>query len=581
MIKKKLLILISIPVLSLIILLVFAGNRSLKADFGEDFQTNGTILTKYNGTDSFVLVPQGITKIAPECFANNPLIESVEISETVRSIERDAFSNCINLKSVTIADSVETIGETVFSGCTSLSTVNFGNDLYSIGSGVFSGCSNLQEVSVSPENKFFACENGAIYNSEKSKLYSYLPGYPAENYSMPNEVKSVSRYAFFGANNLKSITTSNALKEINDYAFYNMANLKSVTINKPTNKINMGAFQSCPQLEQVIMPESIINIYGSSFDSNNEALTFICEENSYAYNFALQNNIKVANDKIIADKYESNVNANNTSDNNTVINSDSASSNQNNNSIPPQEDLENNISKAEQYYNNVIQSGLGVGGTTVVSDKAFIMIGDLVVNNGDFNNASSTNDSNINANKDSVILKSIDDYAFYNSGIESYNFQDVNLNNLAVIGKLSFARNKLNRIDIPEGIKTIELGAFYHCDNLQDVAIPNTVTNIEAYAFEYTPFMNNFLNSGEKYLIVGDGVLLRYNGSDENVIIPDNVKYIAANAFKDNASIKTITFSDNLISINPYGFNNCSNLSETINLNTNAVNDNSFYGCDL
>ena len=47
-----------------------------------------------------------------------------------------------------------------------------------------------------------------------------------------------------------------------------------------------------------------------------------------------------------------------------------------------------------------------------------------------------------------------------------------------------YACDKIEKVIIPEGMKSIGSYAFYHCDNLKEIVIPKTVRDIGEYAFE-------------------------------------------------------------------------------------------------
>lgn len=119
---------------------------------------------------------------------------------------------------------------------------------------------------------------------------------------------------------------------------------------------------------------------------------------------------------------------------------------------------------------------------------------------------------------------------------------------VGAIEKFAFARSGLTGIVIPEGVTSIGSGAFYHCDSLSDVTIPDSVTVIEENAFSHTPWLDNWLaggaggEAGEEaaeasaasdtgdFLIVGDGILLAYRGSEANPELPPEVKSVAPGA---------------------------------------------------
>ncbi len=54
---------------------------------------------------------------------------------------------------------------------------------------------------------------------------------------------------------------------------------------------------------------------------------------------------------------------------------------------------------------------------------------------------------------------------------------------VTVIGNGSFYRKKMMSISLPQGLKTIEYGAFYRCYSLTEIVIPQTVTQIGGNPF--------------------------------------------------------------------------------------------------
>lgn len=140
----------------------------------------------------------------------------------------------------------------------------------------------------------------------------------------------------------------------------------------------------------------------------------------------------------------------------------------------------------------------------------------------------------------------IEAWAFYREAmLHDFSFPD----GVSDIEKFAFARSGLNSVSIPEGVTRIGYGAFYHCDTLSDVTIPDSVTVIEEHAFSHTPWLENWMAAGGEaseetnmtevsetsntgdFLIVGDGILLAYRGSEAKPELPAEVKSVVPGVF--------------------------------------------------
>ncbi len=112
-------------------------NRCTKCGFPKPVLNGGVItdegkLSSYSGTETAVVIPDGVTSIGSYAFPNSTSLESVTIPASVTSIENDAFTKCTSLKSVTISEGVTSIGDRAFSYCTSLKSVTIPSSVTSI-----------------------------------------------------------------------------------------------------------------------------------------------------------------------------------------------------------------------------------------------------------------------------------------------------------------------------------------------------------------------------------------------------------------------------------------------------------------
>jgi len=232
----------------------------------EDFQRDEDTLVKYTGTATAVSVPDAVKTIGQEAFAGNTDVGSVNVGKNTQEIETAAFSECKYLTSVTIPDNVLTIGDYVFSGCEYLSKVKLGANVEEIGSGVFAGCNSLATILIDEDNENFHLVKGALYDKDKETLVAYLNGYGADTYNMPDSVKDINAYSFWGNDDVEYIHLSSYLQEIPGYAFSNCTNLQNITIPYSVDSIEAKAFENCVSLTDVVIPASVTYIHPSAFD---------------------------------------------------------------------------------------------------------------------------------------------------------------------------------------------------------------------------------------------------------------------------------------------------------------------------
>lgn len=112
--------------------------------------------------------------------------------------------------------------------------------------------------------------------------------------TMPDSVSIIGKYAFYGCNKLEkvAINDTSSLKSIDDYAFSGCKKLTSINLGEKITKIGDEAFKSCQSLEEITIPSSIVLIGENAFEFCPK-LTIKCEKSSVAYEYAMQNGIKV------------------------------------------------------------------------------------------------------------------------------------------------------------------------------------------------------------------------------------------------------------------------------------------------
>lgn len=155
--------------------------------------------------------------------------------------------------------------------------------------------------------------------------------------------------------------------------------------------------------------------------------------------------------------------------------------------------------------------------------------------------------SNDNISSLAAVLKLMSGNAISKTGTDGYIVELVleSQKSLTVIPEYAFARcNALVSITLPEGVVSIEQGAFGDCINLKDISIPSSLRTIKGRVFY----------SCEKLasIIIPDGVVeigeeaFKYCRSLNNVEIPNSLKRIENCAFFDCGGISELKLPDDL-----------------------------------
>ena len=525
------------------------------------FQMDGNTLVKYTGTGTSVSVPDGTTAIAAECFANNKVLTSISIPASVTTIGASAFYGCSALRRLDLPAGCETIKTGAFAMCTKLSAVNLPATVSTIEGSAFAGNDSLENITIAKDNTSFVCTDGILYNFDKTKLVQVLAGRSATSYTMPTNVSNIEKYAFWGCNNLESVGLSNSLKSISDYAFSNCKNLKSISIPYSVSSIGIKAFEDCVNLVDAYIPSSVNKIHKSAFDGC-YSLNIKAESGSVADQFFQtfdQSNSAVADYQDAQSGVSGN--ALNPISANTIT--DSASD------LTISQNIEATIDPSKVI---IEDPSTFLGSSKVVASQAV-----LFIDNTKFNVTNGSEQQTVSGNvsedlvpqskEQSSLIKytivggdTIANRAFYQmDAMTSYEFPE----GIEKIGDFSFARSALSAISIPEGVTTIGYGAFYHCDNLSQVQIPSSVTEIEPAAFGKTKWLENWKTGGDvdDFLVVGDGILIAYKGNQSQVKIPENVRVIGPEVFMGHSEISQVSIAEKTEIIGEDAFAGCNHLT--------------------
>ena len=141
-----------------------------------------------------------------------------------------------------------------------------------------------------------------------------------------------------------------------------------------------------------------------------------------------------------------------------------------------------------------------------------------------------------------------------------------------------FFCDSLTSVTIPDGVTSIGLGAFYGCSSLTSVTIPDSVTSIGDFAFNNCSSLTS--------ITIPDGITSigreAFGGctSLTSITIGNSVTSIGDAAFNGCTSLTSITIPDSVTSIGNDAFRECGSLASiTIGNSVTSIGANAFLGC--
>ena len=229
----------------------------------EDFVISGDIFIAYKGSDTNIIIPEGIELIAPRAFENNSKLSSVQFSDTVTWIGDYAFYNCTNA----------IVNVPKISGSLTIQTGAFTNT----GSVVYLDMSSYSNGNDTFYYNVNSEGNAVIVDCSTTSVNITLPvtlgGYPVvavgyrgmaecttlTSVTIPNNIVRLELYAFAGCTGLTTATIPATCQYVGDYAFIDCASLATVVIAEGVTYLGNYCFRDCTSLTEIVclIPASI------------------------------------------------------------------------------------------------------------------------------------------------------------------------------------------------------------------------------------------------------------------------------------------------------------------------------------
>lgn len=220
-----------------------------------------------------LVVPNGITKINSLAFINNKTLTSISLPASLHSIGENAFLNCTRLVSVTVrgkCTTAGTLGFGAFNGCTLLESVQLPNSITTIDNVAFSDCSSLTNITF-PEK--LSVINDYVFSDCAS----------LSEVTLPKSVTSVGAGAFEYCDQLTSFTFTNSATTLGYHVFSDCPALTAITLpSQPvdgTNTMLTYLGDVLDQLTHITVVDGVTTIASNTFQSCT-ALTCLSLPNS-------------------------------------------------------------------------------------------------------------------------------------------------------------------------------------------------------------------------------------------------------------------------------------------------------------
>jgi len=271
-----------------------------------DFEMNGTVLVRYNGSAANVVIPAGVTSIEYAAFRWNKSLTSVTIHAGVNFIATSTFEGCTSLTDIivdiqnnkyssvegvlfskdrsqllrypagkqsisyNIPAGVTSIEWEAFEECTGITSVTIPASVTSIaisnyyGASGFAVCTSLTNIIVDTQNNEYSSVEGVLFSKDRTQLLLYPAGKQG-NYTIPTGVTSIENHAFAVCTGLTSVTIPTGVTAIKGAAFIGCTGLTSVIISEGVTSIEWAAFAGCDSLISINIPSSVTSIGWGAF----------------------------------------------------------------------------------------------------------------------------------------------------------------------------------------------------------------------------------------------------------------------------------------------------------------------------
>lgn len=514
------------------------------------------------------------------------LVDSVTIPETyngkkVTAVSSGAFDGCTTIKTINIPDTIKTIDAAAFGGCTSLYSVN------------------IYEVAGNRIKNYSSTDGSLVYNDDASgeKRLHYVPAARKGAYAVPDGVTAL--YAnTFGANTaVTTVTVPASVTSVFGGAFSGCTTLTDVVFeggDTSAIEIQDGAFDNCAALKNVTLPKRYTDFKATIFNKC-AAVEYISVESGGDY--AAVDGMLASRDRstiLFCPKGRSGVFTVPTGVTTIADNAFEDCVNLTEIIVPASvSKIGDNAFAGCKNVTKITFKGSNTARELTIGKQAFAAL--------KWNYDNTKKEYDTDAKLETVVFESnskvvsIGEKAFGgNSKLKEFTFPST----VKEVGDYAFdSCTKLARITFAESGATLSLGSyvFNNCTALTSIHLSATVKDFDATIVEGCKITEITVDANSAYFTSEGGILYDKNktaikyvptaftgDADGNVALPVSVTEIGAAAFKGR-KIKSVTVGANVVAIGEHAFDGCTTLTAVTFDSSNKALDigaYAFYNCN-
>ena len=476
------------------------------------------------------------------------------------NIRTYSFSIPTTLKTVNITDATQ-ISDAAFNNCTYITNINLNDGIEKIGAYAFQNNSVLKDFTI-PETVKTIGAYAFNYDVALTEVY------------IPDAVTTIPEYAFYGCNKITKLVISKNVTSIGDYAFYNNAALKQLIIPEKVASIGQYAFSKCTTITEVNIPDSVTSIGQYVFAGNTKVTKYtigsglrVIPTYAFSNNTALKS-IIVPNTVTKIESFAFNGCSSITEITLPFVGESRSA-----------KDLQGTFGYIFGYSTNGYSQRSSNG-----SYSQILYYKNTSISKGySETTVSHTVGTSTAYNNTTFIPGAI--YSGTVTGTNSwYTCADYGYKPNSSSTTTYYGNIRTYIFSIPTTLKTVNItdatqiadAAFNNCGNITKITLNEGIKSVGAYAFDYVPW---YTNQKADFVIAGDGVLIKYNGTASGVTLPEEVKYIAGAVFRNNTTISEVNIHQNVVGIGREAFDGCTNLTSLLipktvtSIGTDAIPD--------